>query len=219
MLRLIFLASVLLACVKQLASQPFYPEGGYKNAAEVAARKPSVHFRFHPEMRSAKEIKLIGGNDYSIQSESDGADRKYIQQDLYAVSAGDSLYINTLIHKLPSGYSKALSEGRYVAFKSGFRDKKKQRVIITTTALVPGVNLLGLTTASLALLSKAKSSERYLLVLDIETEIFYLLDRNFLLKIVKDFPEIEYQYAMEPEQNQEETLVRYVSMVDKMLNH
>ena len=200
------------ASAQMSAGQSVFPPGGYRNFEDLRNHQPSVHAVFQAVARTTDDLKMMGGNDYYIKSESEGITKDLIQKDLYAVSTSDTLYLNTSVHMLPAGYSKSLTEGRFLAFRSGFRDKKKGRVMSAAMAM-------GLTGALIASLSKAKSGiERFLLAMDVSTGKLTLLDRNFLLSILKPYPDLEYQYALEQEQSNEKTLLKYVQMVDKKVS-
>ncbi len=138
-------------------------------------------------MRTIDDLKMMGGNDYYITCVSEDLGKMYIAKDIYAISADDTLYLNTAVYKLPSGYSKVLSAGKYFLFRTGFRDGKKGRMVGSAMAF-------GAIGAAIASLSPAKSgTQRVLCVLDAATEKIFLLERNYLLSILKDYPDIEYQ--------------------------
>jgi hypothetical protein len=212
MIRRFFAVFTLFAASTFSYSQSAYPEGGYKNLEDLNNRNPSVHGIFQPQLRTRENLRMLGGNDYYMHSESDGITKEFIEKDIYAICADGTLYLNTVVHQLPAGYSKVLIEGRYIAFRSGFRDKKKRR--ITQAAMA-----MGLSGALIASLSKSKSGmERFLIALDTTSGTLSLLDRSFILAILQPYPEIVYQYALEQDQNSDETLLRYLKIFNGIRN-
>lgn len=180
---------------------------------ELRSKAPSLQAGFEVQRRTTENLRMMGGNDYYILSGTDSVLRHMIEKELVAISVKDTLYLNTTAFMLPAGYSRALTEGKYIAFRSGFRDKKKGRIMAAAMAL-------GLTGAMIAALSRSKSGvERFLFVLDTSDGMLYLGDRNYLLKIIRPYPDLEYQYALEEQQAEEETIIRYISMIDKAADH
>ncbi|MEO8085249.1 MAG: DUF6563 family protein [Bacteroidota bacterium] len=207
----------VLHCISTVngSAQSAFPPGGYRNIDELIKKHPSVECNFHPVARIKEEILYNGGNDYFMRCEEENADQKMITTALYAVSIGSTLFLNTLVHQLATGYAIVISEGRYLLFYSGFKDKKKNRTLSIAIAAGRSQVELSIPITTRAVLSQAKPPKRFLLVIDMQTEILTLCDRNFLIKILKPFPDIEYQYALEPEQNSEQTLINYMQMVNK----
>ncbi len=212
-IRFIFLALIFISTFKGLAQSAF-PQGGYKSADELRKRQPSFHLQFHPVARSKEEILLYGGNDYFMRCEEEGIDQKTITTELYAVSIGSGLFLNTLVHELATGYANVLSEGRYLVFLSAFKDKKKRRTLSAALGAGPVQVEIAIPSTTRAVLANAKPPKRFLLVMDLQTEVVSLCDRNFLIKILKPFPDIEYEYSLEPEQSNEQTLINYVQKVN-----
>ena len=193
-------------------AQPVYPAGGYVSLDELRNRQPSVNADFIANLRSEPEKEKDSGNDYYITAPQNGIDAVTIANDLYAVVIKDTVYLNTRALKLPYGYSKALTSGKYLAFKTMFREIKKRRLMDKDT---PGIGIyLGDLTGPESVFAKRKPAGTYLLVLDTETAGLYLLDRNYILHLLKNFPDLEYLFSLEPEQSKEETLISYLQKVN-----
>ncbi|CAN5511598.1 hypothetical protein BH11BAC1_BH11BAC1_18170 [soil metagenome] len=197
------------------SAQSAFPTGGYRNIDELRKKQPSMSCDFHPVARIKEEILYNGGNDYFMRCEEENADQKMITTALYAVSIGSTLFLNTLVHQLATGYANVISEGRYMLFYSGFKDKKKKRTLSIGIAAGRSQVELSIPSTTRAVLANAKPPKRFLLAIDLQTGLLTLCDRIFLIQVLKPFPDIEYQYALEPEQNSEQTLINYMQMVNK----
>lgn len=200
--------------------QAIFPAGTYWNAQQLKSRQPVTGDGIYIVRRTAKDLNAYGGNEYKAISDNDLLGKDTLEKSVYAVSTGDSLYLNTKVHQLPSGYSPALAQGRYIPFKTVFREKIRKK-------LSPGIGiksypviyLSDFTDLKKKKMDSKKPAGSYILVLDAESGNIFLLDRNFILNIIREFPLIEYQYSMELEQNTEETFLKYIRMVDQALEH
>jgi hypothetical protein len=94
-----------------------YPKGGYKTYDEFKKKEPSLNYVFKIERRTKGDIKMNGGNDYKITSDS--IDKRIIRREIYAISNGDTLFINCGLQKAQSWYANILVEGKYLAFRGG----------------------------------------------------------------------------------------------------
>lgn len=186
------------------AQKTSYPKGGYKNYEEFKAENPSIPFVFKIEKRTKGDIKMNGGNDYKIFSDS--IDTKTIKREIYAVSTGDTLFINCLLQKAQPWYANVLVEGKYLVFRGGIGPESRQ-----------GSNSAGYAFGAVGgAISGAKAAMlRFLYIMKSEDGgQIKLLNQAYLESIIRDYPDINSLYQNEQQKENEDILLQYIRLIN-----
>src|SRR5689334_7744350 len=93
-----------LSLVSFANGQALFPKGIYMSYEELKSGKPSHAGEFTVERRSESDIFMVGGNDYKIKSANDSASKGDIKRMYYAISTGDSVFINGLKFEIGQWY-------------------------------------------------------------------------------------------------------------------
>jgi len=184
-------------------AQTSYPKGGYKSFEEFQNKQPSIPFVFEITRRTKGDIKMNGGVDYKVTSDS--ISKSTIKRDIYAISSGDTLYMNCFTHKVQFWYAKVLVEGKYIAFEGGIPMDKNSGVVAAGVAFGPlGGGIAGAHTAML----------RYLYIMEAAVGKIKQFDSKYLITLLESFPDLKNQYLNEPKQADEETLLKYLRLIN-----
>ena len=84
---------------------------------EITYRMPSLQMDVVVIERSEEEIDKKGGNQYELGSEDETVDTKFLRDKVYAYSDGEDMYVNSKSFIGQTGYSRVMSDGRYLAFR------------------------------------------------------------------------------------------------------
>ncbi|MBK8498090.1 MAG: hypothetical protein IPL52_04555 [Flavobacteriales bacterium] len=105
-------------CLSQTTSHPF-PRGAYLTIDELRARTPSVPFQFNILRRTKGDIVMNGGNDYKVEATNDTLKKKFFVREIYAISTGDTLFLNCFVLELQKWYATAYLSGDSLVFDAG----------------------------------------------------------------------------------------------------
>jgi len=104
--------AVFITCISiiqfSFAQGTSYPKGGYRDFSELKNKNPSIPYTFNIEKRKISEIKLNEGADYRITSSDKTIFKKFIKKNIFAISTGDTLYINCYLQFAQKWYAKIL---------------------------------------------------------------------------------------------------------------
>lgn len=177
--------------------------GGYMTLDELNSKHPSIVSDFIVVARTKSDISVGGGNDYRVSNEN--LKKDVVRDELYAVSTGDTLYINCLIQKVQAWYAKVLAEGRYIVFEGGVPHDKNDFTIPVGVAFgVVGSAIYG---ANLA-------TKRYLYVLDCNDGKLSQLNSAYMNELLEFFPDLQTQYSYVNFPDDKEILLRYITLVN-----
>jgi hypothetical protein len=200
----ILFVSLIIWPLNVTAQKTRFPKGGYKSYEEFKSEKPSITFDFKVEKRTKGDIKMNGGNDYKIYSDS--IDTKTIKKEIYAVSTGDTLFINCLLQKAQPWYAKVLVEGKYLVFRGGIGPETRQGG--NSAAYAFGAVGGAISGAKAAML-------RYLYIMRCEDGgQIKLLNQAYLESIIKDYPDLFSLYQSEQQKQNEDILLQYVRLIN-----
>ena len=186
-------------------TQTNFPRGAYKNYFELITKQPSIPYAFKIKKRSIGGIKMNGGADYKVTC-TDGSVMLFeIESQIYAISTGDTLYLNCFFQKVQDRYAKVISEGKYLAFNGPLNN-----IDIANYRYQRGS-------------SKKKSNEnsdinpktiRKLYILS-EYAIAIPLNRVRLRKMLEPYPDLLKQYLSEPDMDDQETMLHYFLIINE----
>jgi hypothetical protein len=197
------ISTFLILSTCSFAQVTSYPKGGYKTFEEFQKKQPSIPFVFQITRRTNGDIKFNGGVDYKVTSDS--IDKSTIKKDIYAISSGDTLYMNCFAHKVQFWYAKVVVEGKYIAFEGGIPMDKNSDVVAAGVAFGPlGGGIAGAHAAML----------RYLFVMEATVGKIRQLDRKYLTSLLEPYPHLKNQYLNEQKVEDKETLLKYLKLIN-----
>jgi hypothetical protein len=79
-------------------------------------KQPSIPFAFTIKLRTKGAKVMGGGAEYRIYCNDGSVLEIDIQKHIYAISTGDTLYLNCFIQKAQKWYAKVITEGKYLGF-------------------------------------------------------------------------------------------------------
>ena len=203
-LNLVFL--FLVASLSSLAQQQNYPKGAYMSFDDIVTKTPSQKYELLVEKRTNGDIKIVGGNDYKIESE-DKSLKKTIKKEMWAYSDGDTLYINCFHYKVQPWYAKVLSDGDYLVFKGGLSqlsDEQKEQMAMASYFGAIGGAFAG---AKMAMM-------RFLYVIDKKNNEISTLTPELLEKLLADDERLLQQFNEEADKKSEQILLKYVKLLN-----
>jgi len=193
-------------------SQVLYPKGCYMSFKEVLTKTPSEDHQLAIKKRTNLDIKMNGGNDYKLISANNTIKREFLKKKIFAYSTGDSLFINCLKYRLQAWYSNVVSDGKYLVFTAGIpMDKDMQTKAMQEEIQLGmsfGVVVGAFSGASLAM-------ERYLYILNKETNNIVLINNEVMNDVLKDFPDLLEQYNSENGKNEISVRIEYLNLLNK----
>jgi hypothetical protein len=181
-----------------------FPKGTYMTIEELNSRTPSSRFcNYQFVKRSSSDIVMTGGNDYRIESKNDSVTKKNIKKTIFAISTGDTLFINDFKYKLQFWYSIARLDGDYLYFRaSTCMDFKSP---IATSGPQIG-----------AISGAIQAKDRYLYYLNLKTGVIHIMTNSYLKNVVLK-NQIELLSQFEKEINKDEkTFVKYFKLANKI---
>lgn len=193
-------------------SQVLYPKGCYMSFKEVLTKTPSEDHQLAIKKRTNLDIKMNGGNDYKLISANNTIKREFLKKKIFAYSTGDSLFINCLKYRLQAWFSNVVSDGKYLVFTAGIpMDKDMQTKAMQEEIQLGmsfGVVVGAFSGASLAM-------ERYLYILNKETNNIVLINNEVMNDVLKDFPDLLEQYNSENGKNEISVRIEYLNLLNK----
>lgn len=192
----------------QASSQGLYPKGCYMSFEEIKTKSPSKNYKLKVKKRTTSDIKMNGGNDYKLISADKSIKRKVLKKKIFAFSTGDSLFINCLPMKLQKWYSRIISDGKYFVFIAGIPMDKTMQSKEMQLGMAFGAIGGAFAGASLAM-------QRYLYILNKETNNVEMVDLEVMNKVLKDYPYLLDQYNSESKKNEIQTQIEYLELLNK----
>lgn len=188
-----------------------FPKGAYKTLDELRNRTPSIPYSFIISRRTDFDIKMVGGNDYFVKSTNPQITKNQIKKEFFAISNGDTLFLNCFNLKLQNWYTIAKHKDSVLIFKAGIpqiQNKELYKQANTDAhmaAMAFGPVSGGIAGAKAAMI-------RYLYVMNLKTEKIELLSENYLKRILAPKPGILKMYEAEKIKNSEDILLKYYSL-------
>jgi len=204
MKRTLFTITFLIVLKVIIAQSCSYPKGGYANYSELLDKTPSISFDFSIKKRTTSNITMSGGADYKITSQ--GVSKNVIKKEIFAISTGDTLFLNCYQHYLQTWYAKVISEGEFLVFFGPVSNGKAARLSSERNSMgaVNGA-IVGGTVAAL----------RDLYILDTSFRLAKPMNRGRLRNLLEDYPELLRQYNMEPDKNDKDVMLDYLIQINE----
>ncbi len=178
-------AALWIACFAQGQG---YPQGVYMSWEEILTQKPSQQLDLQVVKRSNGDIKMNGGNDYKLTTEDKNIKRSFLTKEMWAYSAGDTLFLNGRQFKVQTWYTNVISDGRYMIFRAGMSNikniNKKQRSEAAIMGAMFGALGGAAAGAQMAML-------RFLYVLDKENGEVIAIDDETLKNLLTVSPSLQ----------------------------
>ncbi|MCG6190478.1 DUF6563 family protein [Maribellus maritimus] len=188
--------------------QQNYPKGAYMSFDEIVNKTPSQQYDFDVERRTNGDIKMVGGNDYKISSADKSIKKKFIKKEMWAYSNGDTLYINCFQYKIQPWYASVISDGKYLVVRAGLSqlsDEQKEQMAMASYFGAIGGAIAG---AKMAMM-------RFLYIIDKSTNEISTVTPELLEKLLADDKEQLAQYNNEEAKDSEETMLKYLKLLNK----
>jgi hypothetical protein len=192
----------VLCSINFLSGQTAIPAGAYVSLEALKSGKPSLVGKFKAEIRSNGAISMVGGNDFKIYSEHDLISEDIIKNNYYAISTGDSVFINGLQFDAQQWYCLLKNDADYFYFMAAPCTNRKSHLYIEDNSMGGGI-------------SGAKGAhKRYLYTIDNktnETDVItdYYLQSSFAKKNIDLFR----QYRKETTRDSAETMLKYYKLL------
>lgn len=204
----LFIVAILVSyCV---SGQDTLPKGVYMTLEEIRSVAPSQVVDLTLTKRKISDIKMSGGNDYRLESEDKAVSKRAIKRKMLAYSTGEQLFVNGLKYGLYLHYCRALSVGRYIAFRGSlYRNKSKQNEQLSApnyAYLFGGIGG-GIRGAQLATI-------RLLYVIDTETGESYQVSDGLMRVLLQNYEELLNSYSKESHFD-ELTFVKYLKLLNE----
>ena len=204
-----FLLFVIILLVQNVSGQGTeFPKGAYMNFTELKNREPSIPFEFIITKRTESDIMRNGGSDYRVTSDSKSIKWKTIKKKIYAISTGDTLYINCYLQQAQAWYSNVISEGRFLVFFGPLNngDAAVKMWELATFGIIGGAASVG----RIALMRTL-----YVLDLSLFWDIAKPLNAVRLRKILEAYPYLQQQYESERNKESYETMLKYLALINQ----
>ena len=181
-----------------------YPGGGYKSYAELTNKQPSVPYVFTIKKRTKGAKFMVGGAEYRIYCNDGSLTPIVAEKELYAVSTGDTLYLNCFVQKAQTWYAKVITEGYYMGFWGPLNNGE-----------IDNLRYSGYDGSARSEESNTQNPKtRLLYVVDNASGIAKPLNRVMLKKMLAPYPELQQRYLNEPEMEDDETMLNYLIMIN-----
>ena len=106
-IKFIFFATLFTVLAMNLLAQAeSFPKGAYMKIEEIKGKSPSNPLDLMVIKRTKGDIKMMGGNDYKLESADKTVEGKTLRRELLAYSNGDTLYLNCMTYKLQPGMQR-----------------------------------------------------------------------------------------------------------------
>jgi hypothetical protein len=193
---------VLLIVIKVsfVYSQNTFPKGTYLNFAELKNKTPSQIDTFVIIKRTQFDIAMNGGNDYKVTSSSEKTNGKFIKRNIYAISTGDSLFLNCFILKLQPKYTFAKLDSNMLIFKAGIPLGGNNDIAMSGVMFGAIGGAIGGAQAAL---------KRFLYVMDFVNGKVTLLCKETLTSLLTPYPDLNKKYLREENAENDTILLKY----------
>ncbi len=206
-INLVFLF-LLVTISSSFGQQHSYPKGAYMSFDEMVNKTPSQQYDLDLIKRTKGDIKMVGGNDYKIESADKTIKKKILRKDIWAYSNGDTLYLNCFQYKVQPWYASVISDGKYLVIKGGlsqYADMQKEQMAMGYYFGAIGGAIAG---AKMAML-------RFLYVIDKSTNEISTVTPELLEKLLANDENLLAQFKDETNKESEEILLKYVKRLNE----
>ncbi len=207
---LAFISTLSIASFGQ--RQSLYKAGGYSTLANFQNNTPNYLDTFIMSRRTTGDIKAWGGNDYMIKSMKETTTKKVIKNKIWGIFINDTLYLNGINLTGLDWYSKVELFGKYCFLKPAFpvspKIQKELGVIDSQYGYTFGAIGGAIQGAKIAV-------KRIPLIYSILNGQKMLLSKKNIIMLLESHPEIKTNFLNEPKQESEETLLKYLKILNE----
>jgi hypothetical protein len=184
-------------------------EGGYSNIENFNNNTPDLICQFNIKKRTKGAIISFGGNDYDV--DSDSISNSILKNKIWGIFKDDTLYINGMGLVGAFGYCKVeiLGEFMYVRPMSPVKPKYKKEFGI------PNNPSYGSGAVGGAVQGASSALSRIPVIIKKTTGKNFILTKESILPMIKNHTELNENFKSEPDQDNIETLLKYIRMLNK----
>jgi len=196
----LFLTILFFLSLLSAFSQNPFPRGTYMSCDELRRRQPTSYDTFEIQKRSDGDIAMVGGNDYKVSSETKSISNKIINKEIFAISIGDSLFINCFRLGLQPKYTLAKYDSDLFFFTAGIPSSKNSDVYAASYFLGPiGGGIAG---ANAAL-------KRFPYIMSLQDCRAIILTRESFTYLLHPHTELYEKFRKEKDKDSDSTLIKY----------
>lgn len=190
-----YLSASLIFIFLWITGQPQnpFPKGTYMYCEDLLNRRPSSYDTFDIRKRSEADIALMGGNDFNISSLSANLSNRKVNKEIFAISTGDSLYLNCYKLGLQPKYALAKVEGDYLIFNAGISTSTNSDILFIGGAINGAVMAL----------------KRYPYIMFLNGCRTTVLTRENFTYLLHPYPELYARFIHEKGKDSTVVLIRY----------
>ncbi len=218
MKQFLLLSIFLMICLFPVSSQSLFPKGTYMNCEELINRHPSSLDTFEIRKRSNGDIAMMGGNDFSVSSKSKKISKKKIKKEIFAVSTGDSLFLNCFPLGLQTKYTLAQLDGNFLIFNAGTPSDTNSDILLVSVAMG---SLMGGVMGGVmrhAIGDAAPASKRYPYIMYLNGCRTAMLTRENFTYLLHPYTELYTRFMREKGKDSTEVLIRYYKEYVNLIN-
>jgi len=179
----------------QVIAQVKFPVGCYLSFQELRDREPSGKCDLAVEKKSKGKKFVSTGNDFILSPLNGSISAQTIKDEIWAYSNGSNLYVNGEKMQLYGDYAKVITDGRFWAF---YGTKRKQGFF---EAAAP--------------FSDLDAWEKFLYAIDLKACMVDFAEKEYLIKILLEFPELAKSYKKEISRESDETILKYINLCNQ----
>jgi hypothetical protein len=190
MQRIILLSLMFLLWLPTTAqSQTEYPAGVYMSQKELLAKIPSQHYNLTIE-------PMANGINFRVRSPEKEIKRVVINRKIWAISDGETLYLNGIQIEFEPQYLKVVHEGKYLLYVGSLKASDASMIAF-------GGGLIG---------SAIAASSRWLYAWNPETRENFKINKPILEEWLEKTPWLLADYQNEHLPKDMDVLIRYASL-------
>ncbi len=191
-----------------------FPDGVYLNFEQFRTKTPAFTADMGITQISPDNSSPSKRNIYTLKFKGDAYSDKFIFEEMYSFVKGDSIFMNSHPPNRAIMFSLCLAKGRFLTYRSG-KYSLEHQMLMTTAGVAAGLIgevIVMLTTADMA------KYDFPLHTLSMRTGELYPLDKDFLLERLAGDSALLEGYTKEPKPKADETLLKYINLINDRLN-
>jgi len=203
-----FLLFIFSICVAKTSGQTdSIPEGAYRNFVDFSRNSPLYECDFNFLKKYNKTIPEL--HDVSIANCD--VDPKTIDNTIWAIYCEGSFYLNAEHMGMKKGFIKIDKLKKYSYFKGipvkslAQKDRMKHSII--------NFGATGALVTSMKISNENANNSNY--VLNIETGMVNVLDGEYMLRILKPYPELLFYFEHDENNNSLQVILNYLDQINE----
>ena len=210
---IITLSLVFCSAFGQLPSS--LKTGSYKSLDDLLNNNPQYECNFQVSQRSKFDIQMVAGNDFKVISDSKQIKKSEINSKTFAVFDGKNLYLNGNYINGYKHYCLVENNQRYLILKAGVPKISKRKELGYSNSMIQvGSNPIGGFVGGAATGAELAMVRLYYIV-DCRTGIVKILSKDYLTSLLKDYSELESQFNLEEDSNNQTVLLDYLNRINE----